>query len=120
MKVLLVDDSDDVRLMLRLSIERTRGWKVVGEAKNGLDAVEAAFELKPDVVILDVEMPLMGGLQAAPLIKRAAPDVRILIYSASEEVGLRRPAALGTRGLVSKGMSLLQLKAEVERLLRIA
>ena len=117
----MVDDSDDVRSMLHLSIDASPGWEVVAEAKNGLEAVEAAFETKPDLVILDVEMPLLGGLQAAPLIKRAAPDARILIYSASDTPQQRRTAtASGANGFISKSMSIVQLKAEVERLIRVA
>ena len=117
MRILLVDDSEDVRFMLRLAIEGTLGWEVVGEAANGQVAYEAAFELKPDLVILDIDMPVMGGFQAALIIRWVAPEVRILFYTAFDNPDVRRCAKeVGADGYISKSTTIAGLKKEVERL----
>ncbi len=71
--ILIVDESALVRHALRSCIEQTRDWEVCGEAENGKVAVEQVRELHPDVVILDLQMPVMDGLEAAGQINQLAP-----------------------------------------------
>jgi DNA-binding NarL/FixJ family response regulator len=79
--ILLVDDSSAVRRAVRSVIEAQSNWQVAGEATNGLEAIEKFRELAPDVVILDLSMPLMNGLDAARRIRELSPTVRILLFT---------------------------------------
>jgi chemotaxis response regulator CheB len=79
MRVLIVDDNQAIRRFLRRTVEKETSFTVVGEACNGADAIEATERLHPDVIILDINMPVMDGVEAAPLIKRAFPPVRIIV-----------------------------------------
>ena len=72
-RVLVVDDAEDLRMLLRARMETRNGLTVVGEAADGLAAVELASELQPDLVMLDLAMPRMDGLEALPLIRAAVP-----------------------------------------------
>lgn len=104
-RVLIADDFQDVRMLLRLQLQRTGKYDVVGEAGNGEEAVELAKQLRPDVVLLDMSMPRMDGLQALPLIRAALPDVRVLVLSGFDEGTMARKAIeLGADGYVEKGL----------------
>ena len=81
LRILIADDHAPLLEMLKALIETHAGWQVCGEAKNGLEAVQKAAELKPDVIILDLSMPGLDGLQAASQISLATPGVPILIYT---------------------------------------
>ena len=89
--------------MLRTCIEQDPQWKVCGEAENGKQAIEKVAELKPDIVLLDLQMPVMNGLDAARRIKAIAPNVAMLMFTmhASPEL-LREAHAAGIRDVVSK------------------
>jgi len=80
-KILLADDHTIVRQGLARLLEDQPGLRVVGEAENGRVAVEKALELKPDVVIMDIAMPFLNGIEAAKRIKKHLPKVKILILS---------------------------------------
>jgi len=73
LRVLIADDHEAVRRGLRSAVWGA-GWQVCGEATNGREAIAKVRELAPDVVILDVSMPVMGGLEAAPEILKSSPD----------------------------------------------
>ncbi len=79
--ILLVDDEKMVRSALQRLLSTPSEWNVVGEATDGRDAVSKARDLKPDVVIMDVTMPEMNGLQATPEIKRESPSTEVLIFT---------------------------------------
>jgi DNA-binding NarL/FixJ family response regulator len=81
LRILIADDHAPLLEMLKALIETHAGWQVCGEAKNGLEAVQKAAELKPDVIILDLSMPGLDGLQAANQISLATPGIPILIYT---------------------------------------
>jgi DNA-binding NarL/FixJ family response regulator len=81
LRILIADDYADLREMLNALLQTHRGWQVCGEASNGLEAVQKAAELKPDLIILDVSMPEIDGLQAARQISATLPEIRILIYT---------------------------------------
>ena len=85
MKILIADDHGIVRSGVRLLLDRQPDMEVVGEAEDGVDALEQAVALKPDVAVLDVSMPRMTGLQATHEIKQQSPDTQILILSMHED-----------------------------------
>src|ERR1700737_1299694 len=84
-RILLVDDHEIVREGIRTLIARSRPeWEICGEAKNGEEALEAVKALKPDVVILDITMPKMSGLEAAPQIAKLGLGCRVLMFTMHE------------------------------------
>lgn len=80
-RVLIVDDSPMIHNMLRRTLEKN-GYEVCGDAKNGKEGVELFNSLKPDVVFMDITMPIMDGLEAAKIIKQTSPDTRVIMLSA--------------------------------------
>ena len=80
-RILLADDHDGVRLGIRNLLESRMGWRVCGEAANGEEAVRLAALLKPDIAVLDLEMPLLDGLEATRQIKRSSPNIHVLIFT---------------------------------------
>jgi PAS domain S-box-containing protein len=114
LRVLLADDAEDIRLLLRLCLTTTQGFDVVGEAANGVDAVQLAGEQRPDVILLDLSMPVMDGLQAIPEIRRVSPETRIIILSGFDEARMKPVALeLGADAYLEKGEAMADL---VERL----
>jgi DNA-binding NarL/FixJ family response regulator len=101
--VLIVDDNALLRRSLRFCIELHTDWRVCGEAENGRIALEKVEELRPTMVILDFQMPVMNGLDAARLIIRGAPyTVMIMFTMHSSEYLLKEAHAVGIRHVVSK------------------
>lgn len=97
-RVVIVDDTPDVRLLLRLQLEVQPGIEVVGEADNGLDAVRVASLARPDVLVLDMMMPGLTGIEALPRIRQVAPETRVIMFSSRiasnvEAAALRAGAA---------------------------
>ena len=83
--VLICDDVESMRFLLRLTIELhegERGLRVIGEARDGNEAIAEAERLQPDVIVLDLSMPHRTGLDALPEIKHVAPDAKIIVLSA--------------------------------------
>ena len=116
--VLVVDDADDLRMLLRSRMEGRRGLTVVGEAADGLAAVELASELQPDLVMLDLAMPRMDGLEALPLIRAAVPGVRVIVLSGFNQNTLAEKAMqAGADRYVIKGGSMRQLLDLVDTVL---
>ena len=89
-RILIADDHDVVCQGARAVIERQPGWEVCGVAATGREAVEQAFALKPDVVVMDMSMPELNGLNAAKQIKRRLPKTEILIFTAHKNDELIR------------------------------
>lgn len=101
--VLVVDDNFTVRAALIAFIERIMGMHVCTTAGNGLDAVQKAEECKPDIVLLDLSMPGMNGLEAAAAIRRAVPQARIVIFTLfSDRLGELLAKMSGVDLIVSK------------------
>jgi DNA-binding NarL/FixJ family response regulator len=108
-RVLVVDDDTSVRTVLR-ELLREQGFDVVGEAVNGLEAVALAQELAPDVMVVDVRMPVLGGLEAARRIRLLDPVVRFVILSAYDDPTLQQEADdVGASAFLVKGCSLTEL-----------
>ena len=82
--VMIVDDQESFRRVVRGALGRDEEFRVVSEADNGLDAVRIADEVRPDVVIMDVQMPVMNGLEATREILKGRPDVRVILMSTLE------------------------------------
>lgn len=82
-RVLVVDDGPDVRLLVRRVLDRNRAFTICGEASDGIEAIEAAAALQPDVVLLDLAMPRLRGDEALPRIATAAPHSMITVFSTS-------------------------------------
>ncbi|MDQ3939847.1 MAG: response regulator transcription factor [Actinomycetota bacterium] len=80
-RVLLVDDRPEIRTLVRRIVRKEDWLEIVGEAENGHDAVQKVAELAPDVVIMDVEMPVLGGIEATRIIKERWPDVRVVAFT---------------------------------------
>ena len=91
--VLIVDDVDEMRLLVRIALERHESWRVAGEAADGREAIEAARREQPDVVLLDLEMPWMSGAECLPLVRRVAPEAKVIIWTVEPE-GRRAQSAL--------------------------
>ena len=82
LSVLVVDDSEDLRELISMVLERhPEGWQVVATAAEGQTAVDEARASQPDLVLLDIAMPVMDGMQALPLIRAAAPDATVVMLS---------------------------------------
>src|ERR1700730_2038903 len=84
LRILIADDHDVMREGTRAVIERQPGWEVCGVAATGGEAVEKAFALKPDIVVMDMTMPKLNGLDAAVQIKRRLPQTEIVIFTAHQ------------------------------------
>jgi chemotaxis response regulator CheB len=88
MKVLVVDDDREVRLLVRIAINDCEGVEVVGEARNGEEAVREVGRLRPDVVIMDLKMPVMDGVEATKRVKQMAPKTTVYSFSSIEDASL--------------------------------
>lgn len=84
-RVMIVDDTESLRALLRAHIDAVTGMEVIGEATDGLQAVSIASHTQPDAIILDVEMPVMDGIQALEALRAAAPDAKIVVFSSRTE-----------------------------------
>lgn len=111
-RVLIADDIDALLVSMSRLLRASGHIDVVGTARNGLEAVTSARELRPDVIIMDVRMPKMDGLEAARHIKRAFPDVGILFVSASNEYH-EASIAVGGDGYLTKPFKGEELLREV-------
>ena len=103
LRILLADDHEIVRHGVRMLIEKEAGWEVCGEAADGRAAVALAEKLAPDVVVLDMGMPELNGLEAARQIKRALPQTEVLIFTGEEsEQMIHDVFAAGARSYILK------------------
>ena len=115
---LLVDDNAAVRSFVRKLFESQSDFEISGEAENGRDAVEKAEKLKPDLIILDLIMPVMTGFEAAPLIKQLLPDTLIILFTQQEGSEIQRLAkASGIDAVITKGQVASELLLQAKALL---
>jgi DNA-binding NarL/FixJ family response regulator len=114
---LLVDDVRELRALLRLSLELSGRFHVVGEAEDGIEAVECAEKHRPDLVVLDISMPRRDGIEALPLLRDASPRSTVVVLSALDERKLGAVALeRGASAYIEKGVD---PDAIVERLVAV-
>jgi two-component system, NarL family, response regulator NreC len=117
--ILLVDDHVAIRKGLHVLLSAKPGWKIVGEACNGREAVESARAHQPDLIIADISMPQLNGLDAIPRLLRAAPNARIVILSMHDEEGLiQRALQAGASAFVLKSDAEPSLLTALDRVLK--
>jgi len=114
-RILIADDHGIVRTGLRLQIERNDGFEVVGEASDGREAVRLAELLTPDIVIMDIAMPNLNGIQAAAQIVKNQPATGIIVLSMhSDETYITRTLAAGAKGYLLKENAEVDLSRAIE------
>ena len=119
--ILIVDDSPQIRKMVRLYFDRETDFQVCGEAVDGLDAVEKASELSPDLIILDESMPRMDGLHAARILHSVNSDVPIILFTLhADSISSAEACAAGIALVVSKMRGMSVLAKQVDSLLKYA
>ena len=119
-KVLVVDDSIAIARQLTKMVEGFGGYQVIGHAKNGAEAVKLFKTLGPDIVLLDIVMPMMDGLQSLRTLMRLDPEAKVIVISSVGGVGQKVEEAirLGARSVVSKPFEEDKVKAALERVLQ--
>jgi two-component system, NarL family, nitrate/nitrite response regulator NarL len=116
-KILIADDHEAVRRGLRFAVA-SAGWELCGEAVHGKDAVEKVQALNPDLVILDLSMPVMNGLDAAREIRKKAPNVKIVGFTMHESLQVKEQTTMiGFHALAAKSAPLGDLLATVKSVL---
>jgi DNA-binding NarL/FixJ family response regulator len=117
-RILIVEDEISVRNAVRVFLDHQPRFEVCGEAANGAEAVEKANALQPDLIILDLSMPQMNGIEAASLLRSRVPHAPIIVYTMFGDVlGKELAAALGVAAIVSKSDGLTMLLARIDALL---
>jgi DNA-binding NarL/FixJ family response regulator len=113
-RILLADDEPQTRLFFRLMLRDDSRYEVVGEASDGLEAIEAAARLRPDLCLLDLSMPNCDGMAAIPGIRKASPNTAIVVLSAFERERMEASVrAAGASGYIDKGASPHELMSQV-------
>jgi DNA-binding NarL/FixJ family response regulator len=103
LRILIADDHGLVRRGARAVLSSQRGWRVVGEAANGREAVQKAIELKPDVAVVDIGMPELDGVAAVSQIREAVPDTKVLVLTMHEsDQMVQRALDAGAHGYILK------------------
>jgi DNA-binding NarL/FixJ family response regulator len=107
-----------MRFLLRVLIESKTSFSICGEAAHGVEAVERAQELNPDLVMLDLSMPVMNGAEAAVILKKTMPKMKIILFTMhADNVGRASAAAVGIDLTLSKSDGLLKLDEHLKALL---
>src|SRR5580700_5604505 len=103
--ILIVDDSPEVCGIVRTFLQRDATFAICGEAANGLEAIKKAEELRPDLILLDLKMPGINGIEAATVLKRVLPKTQIVLFSAYTDAlgGTALATASGVDLVVQKG-----------------
>jgi DNA-binding NarL/FixJ family response regulator len=116
-RILICDDQKDFRTLVSVLLELERDFDVVGEAGDGKRAIELAGELRPDIVLLDIAMPVMDGLEALPAIRESSPGSQVVMLTgvAADRVQDRALEG-GAAAFIEKGFDVDQLPAQLRRI----
>ena len=118
--ILIVDDNPSIRYLLRAFVESKTPFNVCGEAQHGLDAIERAKQLQPDLILLDLSMPVLNGAEAASILKKMMPRAKIILFSLrAETVSAPLASALGVDLALSKTDGLMKLAEHINGLLAV-
>lgn len=116
-RILLVDDSAVTRGLVRTFLESRPGFEVCGEACDGEEAIQKGGELEPDLIVLDLAMPKIDGLQVARILREVLPRTSIILFTFYKDaMPIRVAQAAGVSSIVSKSDQLATLADEVRRL----
>jgi DNA-binding NarL/FixJ family response regulator len=117
-RLLIADDKSSMRSILRVLLAQRMELEICGEASNGLEAVEKTKALRPDLVLLDVSMPKMTGIEAASILKTQCPGTSIILFTMySENIGKALSSAIGVDAVLSKPDGLAALLKAIEHVL---
>lgn len=117
-RILVVDDYEDWRNHVRQLLQTRPEWRVVCEVVDGAEAIEKAGELKPDLILLDIGLPKLNGIQAACRIRQVAPNSKILFLTIDNSLDIQQAALnSGAEGFVHKARSLSQLLPAIDKVL---
>lgn len=115
-RIVICDDYELYRFTMSAVLNLDDRFELIGEAVNGREAIDLCADLRPDLILLDIAMPVMDGLAALPEVRRAAPESRILMHSAfTEHTVAKQAMQLGANGYVEKGMDMGRLLDTLER-----
>lgn len=115
LRILVVDDHASVRNTIRTFLERHAGWEVCGEAADGIEAIQQAADLRPDIAIMDLDMPRLNGLEATRRIHDLIPSTRVLILTLHDISTLPKMAReSGAQGYVLKSEAFDVLTQAIE------
>ena len=115
--MVVADDEANVRDILRMSLQLDDGFVVTGEARDGDEAIRVVHDEKPDILVLDLRMPGIGGLDAIPRVREASPDTQIVVLSALPETEMGGQAiAAGADGYLEKGRAMADLASWLQML----
>ena len=114
-RILIADDFAEWRARIRSQLQARPEWQAVGEACNGMEAVQRTMELRPDIVILDIGMPRLNGVEASKLIRQQFPNSKIIFVTQENDAEIRAAAlATGAVGYLLKADAQSQLLPAVE------
>jgi two-component system, NarL family, response regulator NreC len=117
MRIFIADDNDAVRRGVVGLLSSETGWKVCGEARDGSEALQKARELRPDLILLDISMPGMNGLEVARLLRQALPEAKILVVSQHDPIHmLPSVVEAGGDGCVDKSRIGTDLVASIKNI----
>jgi len=118
-RILVAEDHEVMRRGLRDLLLEHQGWEVCAEARNGRDALDLAVQLRPDVAVVDISMPIVSGLEATRHIRKQSPDTEVLIFTQYESGQYVQEALrVGSQGYILKSDAALHLTEAVETLAR--
>jgi DNA-binding NarL/FixJ family response regulator len=117
-KVLICDDNPNIRYLLKSYVESRTPYNVCGEAAHGVEAIEKAKQLQPDLILLDLSMPIMTGAEAAVILKRTVPRMKIILFSMHlDNISQSLGTAIGVDLTLSKSDGLGKLADHIQALL---
>jgi DNA-binding NarL/FixJ family response regulator len=118
-RILVIDDGDSVRNIIGIFLEHA-GFAVCGEAADGIEGIEQAKKLKPDLIVLDLAMPRMDGMEAALILRKTMPDVPIVLLTLYQNVlGPSLASELGVKAVIDKTDGMAKLVKCVHSLLKL-